>query len=90
MSPQQAEISATRPTKSRGPRRQPNLELKALRLNAGLSMEALGLRINVSRETVRLAELGYLPGPRVQFALAREFDRRPLDLWPMDRQRSGR
>ena len=71
-------------------RRQPHLELMGLRINNGLSRDQLGARVGVSRETVRLAEAGFLPNPRVQFALAREFGRNPLDLWPLDRQRGGR
>lgn len=70
--------------------RHPHLELIALRVNAGLSREQLAYRSGVSRETVRLAESGFLPGPRVQFALADAFGKRPLDLWPIERQRSGR
>jgi transcriptional regulator with XRE-family HTH domain len=58
-----------------------------LRVNEGLSREQLGLRANVSRESVRLAEAGFVPGPRVQFAIAGVFGKRPLDLWPLDQQR---
>lgn len=75
---------------SRGQRKQPHIELIALRVNEGLSREQLAYRIGVSRETIRLAESGFLPGPRVQFALAGAFEMRPLDLWPIERQRSGR
>lgn len=64
--------------------------LTALRVNEGLSREDLALRAGVSRETVRLAEAGFLPTPRVQFAIAAAFGKRPLDLWPIERQRSGR
>ena len=66
---------------------QPNLELRSLRLNKGLSREALGDLTGVSRETIRLAELGFVPGARAQFALADYFDMLPLDLWPIERQR---
>lgn len=69
------------------PRRQPNTRLYALRLNAGLSRQALGYRIGVSAETIRLAELGFTPGPRIQFQLADEFGLKPLDLWPLESQR---
>lgn len=64
--------------------------LISLRINDGLSRDDLALRAGVSRETVRLAEAGFLPTPRVQFALAAAFGRRPLDLWPIERQRAGR
>lgn len=71
-------------------RRQRHLELIGLRINEGLSREQVAHRANVSRETVRLVESGWVPGPRVQFAIAAVFERRPLDLWPIDRQRTGR
>lgn len=71
-------------------RTRPNLELIGLRINKGLSREQLGARIGVSRETVRLVECGAVPGVRVQYALAREFGRTPLELWPLDRQKMGR
>lgn len=74
----------------RGPRRQPNQKLYGLRLNEGLSRKDLAARCGISSETVRLAELGWTPTPRVQFALAGAFDLRPLDLWPIERQRSLR
>lgn len=71
-------------------RRRPNHKLVALRVNDGLSREQLAYRANVGRETVRLAESGFLPSPRVQFALAGVFDLRPLDLWPIEMQRKVR
>lgn len=77
-----------RPT--RRSRRAPLVALKALRVNAGLSRESLAFKTGVSRETIRLAESGYLPTPRVQFALAAAFDMRPLDIWPIERQGAGR
>lgn len=50
----------------------------------------LAYKTGISRETIRLAEAGYLPTPRVQFALAAAFDKQPLDIWPIERQGSGR
>lgn len=65
-----------------------NLELQALRINAGLSRDDLARRTGVSRESIRLAEeLGHTPGPGIQFALAAAFGRLPLDIWPLERQR---
>jgi DNA-binding XRE family transcriptional regulator len=76
-----------RSSRGRGsPRRKPNLKLIALRVNGGYSREMLALRIGVGRETIRLAEAGYLPTPRVQFALADEFRLQPLDIWPIETQ----
>lgn len=67
-----------------------NLELIALRINAGLSRSDLATKAAVGRETVRLAESGFVPTPRVQFALAKAFGRLPLDLWPIERQKAAR
>lgn len=67
-------------------RRQAHTALIALRVNEGLSREALAYRAGVSRETIRLVEAGFVPTPRVQFAVAGVFGRRPLDLWPIERQ----
>lgn len=71
----------------RKPRKQRHTQLIALRVNAGLSREALAARTGVSRETIRIAELGWTPGVRIQFAIAQEFDLLPLDLWPIEVQR---
>lgn len=65
----------------------PNLKLIGLRVNAGLSPNELAYRTGVSGPTVRLAEKGHTPHPRVQFAIADYFDLKPLDIWPMERQR---
>jgi DNA-binding XRE family transcriptional regulator len=77
-------------TGHRNSKRRAHAELIALRVNEGLSREQLAYRAGVSRETVRLAEDGYLPGPGVQFAIAKVFNKKPLDLWPIERQRAGR
>ena len=76
------------PTKIRSARkpRRTNTKLIALRINAGLSPNDLGRRIGVSGQTIRMAEAGFIPGPRIQFAIAQEFDLLPLDLWPIEQQ----
>lgn len=71
-------------------RRVPNRKLQELRINAGLSPNDLGLRAGVSGKSVRLAEQGYTPGPRIQFAIARVFALQPLDLWTLERQKVAR
>lgn len=83
------EVRHRRP-RGRAARRQNHLELIALRINEGLSREQLAYRVGVGRETIRLAEIGFVPTPRIQFAIAGAFGRRPLDLWPLERQRVGR
>lgn len=68
-------------------RRRPNLRLQSLRINKGLARQDLALRTGVSVESIRLAEYGFTPGPRIQFALAEEFGLLPLDIWPLEQQR---
>lgn len=68
-------------------RRVPNRRLQELRINAGLSPNDLARRTGVSAGSIRLAEAGFVPGPRIQFAISRAFDLEPLDLWPLDRQK---
>lgn len=70
-------------------RRLPNRELQALRINAGLSPNDLAYRAGISGNTARMAEAGFIPSPRVQFAIARVFDRSPLDIWPIETQRAA-
>lgn len=64
----------------------PNLRLRELRINEGLSPNMLAYRAGVSGNTIRMVEAGFVPGPRIQFAIAQVFDMRPLDLWPIEEQ----
>lgn len=57
-----------------------------LRINEGLSPNDLGLRAGVSGKTVRLAEKGYIPTPRVQHAVASVFQLQCTDIWPLHAQ----
>jgi lambda repressor-like predicted transcriptional regulator len=52
-----------------------------------MSPNDLAYRARVSGKTIRLAEAGYIPAPRTQFAIASVFGLKPLDLWPMRRDR---
>lgn len=67
--------------------RRPNRRLQELRLNQGLSPNDLAYRAGVSGNTVRMAEAGFTPTPRVQFSIARVFDLSPLALWPLEELR---
>jgi len=69
--------------KTRQPLRAPNWCLKEARINAGMSPNELAYRAGVSANTVRLAERGHVPTPRVQFAIAQVFGFAPLDFWPL-------
>lgn len=68
-------------------RRLPNRNLQALRINAGMAPSDLAFRAGTSAKTVRLAEAGWVPNPRIQFAIAGVFALTPLDLWPLETQR---
>jgi DNA-binding XRE family transcriptional regulator len=69
--------------------RRPNRRLQELRIQAGLSPDDLGYRAGVSGKQIRLIEAGaVIPRPRTQFALARVFDLLPLDIWPLETQRT--
>jgi DNA-binding XRE family transcriptional regulator len=76
-----------RRTKASRTHRVPNRELIERRINEGLSTVDLAARVGVSAKTIRMAEAGFTPGPRIQFEIARVFGCRPLDLWPMERQK---
>lgn len=68
-------------------RPQPNRALISLRLNAGLTPNALGYRAHVSGNTVRSAERGaYIDVPQ-QHAISHALGVDVLDLFPMERQR---
>lgn len=68
-------------------KRTPNRQLISLRVNAGLSPNQLSYATGISAPTIRLAERGHTPEPHVQFALAQFFELKPLDIWPLERQR---
>lgn len=62
--------------------------LKQLRIDHGLSPEGLSFALlqarlgHVSGRNIRRIEgVGAIPTPRVQFALARFFDRSPSEIW---------
>lgn len=71
-------------------KRVPNRRLQELRINAGLSPNDLSRRTGISANTIRLAEAGFVPGPRIQFAISEVFEVLPLDIWPLERQRVPR
>lgn len=77
-------------TSGRRTRSRRNIDLIALRVNAGLSHADVAARAQIGRETYRLAESGFVPTPRIQFAIAKAFEMRPLDIWPIERQRGVR
>lgn len=67
-------------------RRVPNKALTELRINQGLSPNELGYQAEVSGKTVRMAEAGFLPSPRVQHAIATVLEKQPTEIWPLHTQ----
>jgi lambda repressor-like predicted transcriptional regulator len=67
--------------------RAPNTALIELRINEGLTPADLAYRCGTSAKTIRLAEAGFTPGPRIQFEIAKVFGVRPLEIWPLERQK---
>jgi lambda repressor-like predicted transcriptional regulator len=55
-----------------------------------MSPNDLAKRAGIDGGTVRLAEAGHVPSPRIQFAIASVFGLLPTDLWPMNHQRVPR
>lgn len=70
-----------------GTRRIPHQRLRELRVNQGMSPNDLAYRAGVTGKTIRMAEAGFIPSARTQFAIAAVFHVLPLDLWPFDRAR---
>lgn len=68
-------------TPTRRSLREAGQEVRDLRLNRGLTPEALGDKIGVSGRTVRRIEAGARPTVRTMFALANEFEMNVTDLW---------
>lgn len=76
-------MNGKRPNLFHGAGKKPNLALVGLRLNRGLSPNELAGLTEVSAETIRLAEKGHIPSPRVMFALADFFEVDVLDIWKL-------
>lgn len=59
------------------------VNLKAERLNRGLSRADFGRRIGISRETVRLIEAGSQPQAATAKKIADFYDCQVTDIWPV-------
>lgn len=77
------EQTSTRPARRS---RRPHIELMELRINRGWTPADLAFRAGIDQKTVRLVEAGWRPGPRVQYAIASQFDLAPTDLWPLTKE----
>jgi transcriptional regulator with XRE-family HTH domain len=56
--------------------------LRAARVNEGLSPEALGQKIGVSGGTIRRLEQGLMPTPATARKIAQYLGKEVSDLWP--------
>lgn len=61
----------------------PLVRLTELRVNNGWTHSDLAYRAGIDPKTVRMAEAGFRPGPRVQYAIASQFELKPTELWPI-------
>lgn len=78
------------PNRTAGALRVPNLKLRELRVNAGMATTDLAWRAGTTAKTIRFAEAGFAPGPRIQYAIAKVFSDgdgqplKPTDIFPLD------
>lgn len=69
-------------------RKQPNRKLIEYRLNKDLTPNQVAYATGLTGPTIRLAERGHIPSPRVQLALADFYGvERVVDLWPLETQK---
>jgi lambda repressor-like predicted transcriptional regulator len=61
------------------------VDLKAERINRGLSLDALSEETGVPKATLARAERREgVPTARVQHAIATYFNKQPTEIWPLD------
>ncbi len=58
------------------------LKLRMLRIDRGLSRDALAREADVSHPTIKRLEEGELPSERIALKIANYFGTTPLDMWP--------
>jgi DNA-binding XRE family transcriptional regulator len=58
------------------------LKLRVLRVNAGLTKDALGQTVGVTGQTIARLESGELPSPPTAKAIADHFGTTVTDIWP--------
>lgn len=79
--------TAQTPGSTRRRKRTANRRLLELMIDHGLQPNDLAARAMVSGNSVRLAMDGFVPGWRIQKAIADVLDAKPLDIWPWEMQR---
>lgn len=63
------------------------INLRAERINRGLSLDDLAERTGVAKSTLaRVERRESIPSPRVQYAIATHFGLRPTDVWPLEQE----
>lgn len=71
-----------------GKRKLPNRKLIGMRLNKGLTPNQVAYATGLTGPTVRLAEKGHVPTPRVQFALTQFYGCEDItEIWPLESQK---
>ena len=58
------------------------LTLRMLRIDQGLSQNALAQETGVSGPTIARLEQGDLPTPATAYKLASHFGKKPTEMWP--------
>jgi transcriptional regulator with XRE-family HTH domain len=67
--------------------RAPAIDLRELRVNRGLSIEAAALEMEIETATLRRAELGVSkPQARNAFRIAQFYGLKVTDIWPLQKQ----
>lgn len=59
-------------------------DLRAKRINRGMSLDQLSDEIGVPKATLARAELGTVPNPSTQKKIADYWEVLPTDLWPLE------
>lgn len=59
-------------------------ELRAARVNRGLSLDQLSDETGVPKTTLARVERGSVPNPSTQKKIADFYDVQPTDLWPIE------
>jgi transcriptional regulator with XRE-family HTH domain len=60
------------------------VDLKAERLNRGLSLDALAAAVEVPKSTLARMEHGVIPRPAVRLKVADFYGKSVTDIWPID------
>jgi transcriptional regulator with XRE-family HTH domain len=62
-----------------------SVDLKAERLNRGLSLDALSEKVIVAKSTLARVETGVTPRPEVALKIADFYGYKVTDIWPVEK-----